>query len=201
MRYAPGRAVGSIVYWGPGLGGKTTNLRHLRACVDQRRRGRLVVLDPRFDPDHRLEFMPLDLGVVGGLHIRLNLYTVPGRLTSALVRRRLLRTADGVVFVADSAGDRIEATAVSWLELSDELSALGREPGPFPTVMQYNKRDLPGAVPLEQMEEELNPLGLHSHPAIALNGVGVADTFRAVARQIAHGLALDIPAAKAFPAR
>lgn len=190
-----------IVYLGPAGAGKTANLRHLSACVDPARRGSLKVLDPGDDPGLRMEFLPLDLEPACGLRLRLQVYGAPGAPRAAGVREALLRAADGVVFVADSAGDRTAAAADAWLELRDGLAALDREPGPFPTVLQYNKRDLPGAAALESLEEELNSPGLESYPAAALTGVGVVEAFRAVARQIAHRLAADPPAGTRPPLR
>ena len=190
-RPRPSRLISKVVFWGPGLGGKTANLRALRDRIDPRRRGPLTVLDPGGDPGARCEFLPVDLGDILGLGVRFHLWTTPGRLTAAAVRRRMLAGADGVIFVADSAPDRVEATVVSWHELLDGLREAGRDPESLPMILQYNKRDFPGALPLERLEEDLNAAARLSHPATALVGDGVVETFRFLARRIARDLGAD----------
>lgn len=191
-----------LVYYGPGRAGKTTNLRHLHGRLPADRAGRLVSLATEGDRTLFFDFLPLDLGVVAGFTTRFQLYTVPGQSYYAATRRLVLQGADGVVFVADSRRRQMAENLASLRDLHEQLAALGVEARRVPTVLQYNKQDLPPdlvAAPAE-LGEALNFRGAPEFAADALSGAGVFDTMRAACGIVLRGLAAPGEAAPAAAA-
>jgi signal recognition particle receptor subunit beta len=201
-----------VVYYGPGLGGKTTNLRFIHDRLSFKTKGRLVSLATQDDRTLFFDFLPLEPGPIRGLQARLQLYAVPGRVSHESALRAVLRGCDAVVFVADSRSGSLDANAESLRGLRQHLLANELDPA-LPQVFQYNKRDLPDALPVARLEAQLNPRGLPSFEAVAIAGVGVEDTLRATTelllRRLADGRseARDLPgpaaatSALAVPAR
>lgn len=168
-----------VVYTGPGLSGKTSNLKYIYENLEEGGRGKLVELAGNSDRTLFFDFLPLEIGQVKGVKVRLQLYTVPGQVFHEETRRRVLHGADGVVFVADSQRSLREANLQSLRQLRDHLAAMGADPDGIPLVLQYNKRDLPGVATVEEMDQDLNPDNRPFFEAIATEGVGVEDTFKA----------------------
>jgi hypothetical protein len=171
-----------IVYYGPGLGGKTTNLQFLHERLPEERRGRLISIATDHDRTLFFDFMPVDLGQVNGFTTRFHLYTVPGQVYYRLSRRAVLTGADGIVFVADSHPARERANRDSLDDLEEQLGALGLTPvqsARIPRIFQYNKRDLRAALPIERLREALNPQGAPEFEAVASEGRGVGETLKA----------------------
>jgi signal recognition particle receptor subunit beta len=186
-----------LVYYGPGRAGKTTNLRHLHGRLPADRAGRLVSLATEGDRTLYFDFLPLDLGVVAGFTTRFQLYTVPGQSHYAATRRLVLQGADGVVFVADSRRRQLGENVASLRDLHEQFAALGVEARRVPTVVQYNKQDLPPdlvAAPSE-LREALNFRGAPDFAADALGGAGVFETMRAACGLVLRGLAAPAAAA------
>ena len=171
-----------IVYYGPGLCGKTTNLQLIHARTAPRSRGEMVSLETETDRTLFFDLLPLDVGVIGGMKVRLQLYTVPGQVFYNATRRLVLKGVDGIVFVADSQTAAQEANAESLGNLKTNLKELGLRYEDVPTVFQYNKRDLPHTASLEAIRSKLNPLGAPDFEAAALHGVGVFETLKAISR-------------------
>src|SRR5258705_6811469 len=167
-----------IVYYGPRLGGKTTNVRLLHERLPAERRGRLVTIATEQERTLFFDFMPVDLGPVNGFTTRFHLYTVPGQSYYRRSRRAVLQGVDGVVFVADSQPHREAANTESIQDLAELLGTLGygaARAAALPRIVQYNKRDLAGALPLERMRAVLNPHGAPEFEAIARTGSGVRE--------------------------
>lgn len=171
-----------LVYAGPGLGGKTTNLASLYKSIPAERRGRLVSVSTGEERTLFFDFLPVDVGVVGGFRLRLSLYSVPGQNRYRVNQALILRGADGIVFVADSIPVRMEANRGALAGLREILAEQGRGLGSTPLVFQYNKRDVPGRIPIDLLDEELNPDGRPFVPAIAREDRGVAETLKEIAR-------------------
>jgi mutual gliding-motility protein MglA len=171
-----------IVYYGPGLCGKTTNLQLVHARTAPRSRGEMVSLETETDRTLFFDLLPLDVGVIGGMKVRLQLYTVPGQVFYNATRRLVLKGVDGIVFVADSQSAAQEANAESLMNLKANLKELGLRYEDVPIVFQYNKRDLPHTAPLESIRAKLNPGGAPDFEAAALHGVGVFETLKAISR-------------------
>ena len=167
-----------IVYYGIGLCGKTTNLHYIHKTVNPRDVGEMVSIDTETERTLYFDLLPLELGKVHGFSIRFQLYTVPGQVLYQQTRISVLKGTDCVVFVADSARDKLEENHESWNELNEQLMRMGKDPREFPIVMQWNKRDLPDALPVPMLEQYLNPSRLQSFPAIAVSGQGVIESLR-----------------------
>jgi len=177
-----------IVYAGPSRGGKTTNLLRLHERLPADKRGPMLSLA---GPDERtlfFDFMALDLGTVGGLAVKLQLYTVPGQVQYNATRRVVLAGADAVVFVADSQEERMEANIESIRNLEENLQEHGFELSSMPYALQFNKRDLPTAVPVDNMYRILNFKGEPTFEGIAVQGMGVFETLKAVAKLVLQEL-------------
>ena len=177
-----------IVYYGPGLGGKTTNIQYVYDKLNPETKGKLVTLATEMDRTLFFDFLPLELGTVKGFKTRFHLYTVPGQVYYNASRKLILRGVDGIVFVADSDEHRIDANVESLYNLHDNLSEHNLKLEEIPFVMQWNKRDMPSAMPVPELEHELNPDGHRSFQAIAINGTGVFDTLKCVSKEILHRL-------------
>ncbi|MBI3286645.1 MAG: gliding-motility protein MglA [Chloroflexi bacterium] len=168
-----------IVYYGPALSGKTTNLEYIHAQIDPRRRGELVSLKTHGDRTIYFDFMQLELGEIKRFKPKFNLYTVPGQVIYVASRKLVLQGADGVVYVADSGPDRLEENVEALRDLERNLRELGYDPERIPLVLQYNKRDLPNAVPLDLLSRSLARNGAPQFEAVATRGLGVLDTLKA----------------------
>jgi len=177
-----------IVYYGPGLGGKTTNIQYIYDKLAPDTKGQLVTLATEMDRTLFFDFLPLELGEVKGYKTRFHLYTVPGQVYYNASRKLILRGVDGIVFVADSQDSRFDANIESLYNLHENLKEYDLLLDKIPFVMQWNKRDLPGAIPVQELEEELNPEKFGSFEAVATQGVGVFDTLKYVSKQVLRNL-------------
>ncbi|MCL2012910.1 MAG: ADP-ribosylation factor-like protein [Cystobacterineae bacterium] len=177
-----------IVYYGPGLCGKTTNLHYIHKKVGPNMKGKLISLSTETERTLFFDFLPLSLGEIRGFRTRFHLYTVPGQVFYDASRKLILKGVDGVVFVADSQLERMEANIESLDNLRVNLAEQGYDLDRIPFVIQYNKRDLPNAVPVEELRRELNYRNVPEWNAIAPQGVGVFDTLKSVARLVLREL-------------
>jgi signal recognition particle receptor subunit beta len=177
-----------IVYYGPGLCGKTTNIQYVYNKVAPETKGKLITLATEMDRTLFFDFLPLELGTVKGFKTRFHLYTVPGQVYYDASRKLILRGVDGVVFVADSQASRFDANIESLYNLHDNLDEYKLKIEELPYVIQYNKRDMPDIIEVPDLEQELNPDGYPSLEAVAIKGVGVFDTLKLVAKGILQKL-------------
>ena len=173
-----------IVYYGPGLCGKTTNLQYIYDSTAPQAKGKLISLATETDRTLFFDFMPLELGTVRGFKTRFHLYTVPGQVYYDASRKLILKGVDGVVFVADSQEERMDANVESLYNLEENLQSQGYNLMEIPYVLQLNKRDLPNVVPTEELASELQRKNEPYFEATASQGVGVFDTLKAVAKQV-----------------
>lgn len=173
-----------IVYYGPGLGGKTTNLQYLYHRTSNDSKGRLISLATNTERTLFFDFLPLALGTIRGFKVRFHLYTVPGQVFYDASRRLILKGADGVVFVADSQVQRMEANIESLKNLEFHIQSQGDTLTSIPLVLQYNKRDLPNVSPVSEMSKRLNRYGAQEFEAIAVRGLGVVESLKGVAKKI-----------------
>jgi len=173
-----------IVYYGPGLCGKTTNLQYIYNKTNMETKGKLISLSTETDRTLFFDFLPLSLGEIRGFKTRFHLYTVPGQVFYDASRKLILKGVDGVVFVADSQVERMEANLESLDNLRTNLAEQGYDLNKIPYVMQYNKRDLPNAVSVDEMRNALNARNNLEFQAVAPTGVGVFDTLKAVAKLV-----------------
>jgi len=173
-----------IVYYGPGLSGKTANLQYIYSRIDPTLKGDLVTLKTREDRTIFFDFLQLEVGNIDGKKPKFNLYTVPGQVHYDLTRRIVLNSVDGIVFVADSQREMMDANLDTLLDLEKHLIISGKTLENFPWVLQYNKRDLPSAEPVEEMEKKLNFFGVPSFEAVAPQGQGVFATLKEVIKQV-----------------
>lgn len=169
-----------IVYYGPALSGKTTNLQYIYAKTSPNIRGELVSLKTRGDRTLYFDFLQLELGQIAGLKPRFNLYTVPGQVYYVGSRKLVLQGADGVVFVADSQWDRLRANVETMRDMEQNLSALGCDPRTMPLVLQCNKRDLPNVAPMPLIQQQVGCDGIPCFASSAIQGIGVFDTLKAI---------------------
>jgi signal recognition particle receptor subunit beta len=184
INYASREINCKIVYYGPGLCGKTTNLQYIYDSTSPQAKGKLISLATETDRTLFFDFMPLELGTVRGFKTRFHLYTVPGQVYYDASRKLILKGVDGVVFVADSQEERMDANIESLENLQDNLKTQGYDLMQVPYVLQLNKRDLPTAVPVEELKAELLKKGEPVFEAVAADGTGVFDTLKAVAKQV-----------------
>ncbi|MCB9528577.1 MAG: ADP-ribosylation factor-like protein [bacterium] len=173
-----------IVYYGPGLCGKTTNLQYIYAKTNPEAKGKMISLETETERTLFFDFLPLSLGEIRGFKTRFHLYTVPGQVFYDASRKLILKGVDGVVFVADSQVERIDANIESLENLRENLEEQGYDLDKLPYVVQYNKRDLPNAVDAGYLRELLNPTNVPDFEGVATTGVGVFDTLKAVAKQV-----------------
>jgi mutual gliding-motility protein MglA len=159
-----------IVYYGPGLGGKTTNLQHIYQITSPENKGKLISLATETERTLFFDFLPIDFGQIRGFHARFHLYTVPGQVFYDSSRKLILKGVDGVVFVADSQEDRIDANLDSISNLADNLKEQGLDLGKIPYVLQLNKRDLASAMPIEDLRQQLQVKGEPFFEAVATQG-------------------------------
>ncbi len=173
-----------IVYYGPGLCGKTTNLQYIYNKTNPDVKGKMISLATETERTLFFDFLPLALGQIRGFKTRFHLYTVPGQVFYDASRKLILKGVDGVVFVADSQIERMEANVESLENLHINLKEQGYELDKVPYVIQYNKRDLPNAAPLDEIHRLLNPAGAPAFEACATVGTGVFETLKAVAKDV-----------------
>ena len=188
INYAAREINVKIVFYGPGLGGKTTNLQYIYEKSSPKQKGKLISLATETDRTLFFDFLPLDLGAVRGFKTRFHLYTVPGQVFYDASRKLILKGVDGVVFVADSQEARMDANEESLHNLEDNLSENGFELKTVPYVLQFNKRDLPSAMLVDDMYRLLNFKGEPTFEAVATKGIGVFETLKAVAKQVLYEL-------------
>jgi len=173
-----------IVYYGPGLCGKTTNLQFIYANTNQQAKGKMISLATETERTLFFDFLPLSLGEIRGFKTRFHLYTVPGQVFYDASRKLILKGVDGVVFVADSQVERMEANLESFDNLRVNLAEQGYDLNRVPFVIQYNKRDLPNVVSVDELRGMINTNRVPEYEAVAPTGVGVFDTLKAVAKLV-----------------
>jgi signal recognition particle receptor subunit beta len=184
INYASREINCKIVYYGPGLCGKTTNLQFVYQKTATEAKGKMISLATETERTLFFDFLPLALGEIRGFKTRFHLYTVPGQVFYDASRKLILKGVDGVVFVADSQEERMEANIESVENLRFNLQEQGYDLDKLPYVMQYNKRDLPNIVSVEELRRELNPTGIPDFEACAATGEGVFETLKAIAKLI-----------------
>lgn len=173
-----------IVYYGPGLGGKTTNIQYVYQKTSTDNKGRMVTLNTENERTLFFDFLPLDLGEIRGFKTRFHLYTVPGQVFYESSRKLILRGVDGVVFVADSQVEKMEANLESLNSLKSNLTEQGYDFEKLPIVMQWNKRDLPNLIPVEEMSSKLSTLKFPEFEAIATEGEGVFESLKMISKLV-----------------
>ena len=173
-----------IVYYGPGLCGKTTNLQNIYERTNPDAKGKMISLATETERTLFFDFLPLSLGEIRGFKTRFHLYTVPGQVFYDASRKLILKGVDGVIFVADSQFERLEANQESLDNLRENLAEQGYDLDKIPFVIQYNKRDLPNVVDVEELRETLNPNGVPDFEGNARDGVGVFETLKAVSKLV-----------------
>jgi len=178
-----------IVYYGPGLCGKTTNLQHVYDALPQDGRGRMLSLATQTDRTLFFDFLPIELGTIRGMKTRIQLYTVPGQVFYDATRKLVLRGADAVVFVADSQAPALESNKESFQNLIENLKDQGTDLERLPHVIQWNKRDTPNALPTDILDREINRFHAPTFEACATRGEGVRDTLTGVAKLVLKSLA------------
>ncbi|MGH7476866.1 MAG: GTP-binding protein [Longimicrobiales bacterium] len=188
INYASREINCKLVYYGPGLGGKTTNLEYVFEKVSPETRGKLISLATETERTLFFDFLPVDLGSIRGFKTRFHLYTVPGQVYYNASRRLILKGVDGVVFVADSQVERMDANLASLQNLFENLADYGYDANQLPIVIQYNKRDLPNVVSADELRAQLNPMAWPEFEAVAPEGIGVFDTLRAAGKLVLKSL-------------
>ena len=173
-----------IVYYGPGLCGKTTNLQHIYDNTNPEAKGRMISLETETERTLFFDFLPLSLGEIRGFKTRFHLYTVPGQVFYDASRKLILKGVDGIVFVADSQVERMDANLESLENLQDNLTTEGYDFDTIPKVIQYNKRDMATAVDINYLRRVLNPQNVPDFESIATSGEGVFPTLKTVAKQV-----------------
>jgi hypothetical protein len=184
FNYATRELSAKIVYYGPGLSGKTTNIEMVHKMLRPEQKGRLISLPTETDRTLFFDFLPIELGQIKGFKVRFHLYTVPGQVFYNATRRLVLQGVDGVVFVADSQREMINGDMESLKNLMDNLSSYGKKLEDLPFVLQYNKRDLRNAAPVEELDAALNFLHVSTYEAVAPAGKGVTETLVGISRMV-----------------
>jgi mutual gliding-motility protein MglA len=184
FNYATKEITAKIVYYGPGLCGKTTNLQFVYDSLPSTSKSKMLSLATKTDRTLFFDFLPLDLGKIRGMRTKLQLYTVPGQVYYNSTRQLVLKGADGVVFVVDSQDFAIDANLESLQNLEDNLKKQGVRIREIPLVLQYNKRDLPNALPVEELDREINHLGVKTFESVATTGLGVEETLKGITQVV-----------------
>jgi len=184
FNYATKEITAKIVYYGPGLCGKTTNLQFVYDSLPSNNKSKMLSLATKTDRTLFFDFLPLDLGKIRGMRTKLQLYTVPGQVYYNSTRQLVLKGADGVVFVADSQDFAIDANLESLQNLEDNLKRQGVRMRELPLVLQYNKRDLPNALPVPELDKEINKLGVPTFESVATTGLGVEETLKGITQLV-----------------
>ena len=177
-----------IVYYGPGLGGKTTNIQHIYEKTAKGHRGKMISLNTENERTLFFDFLPLALGEIRGFATRFHLYTVPGQVFYEASRKLILRGVDGIIFVADSQVERMESNLESLKGLEDNLREQGYDMASLPLVMQWNKRDLPNVMSCDSLEEKLNKWKAPSFEAVATRGDGVFESLKMLSKLVLMNL-------------
>lgn len=177
-----------IVFYGPGLSGKTTNLKKVYAMLKEEARGKLMALSTQSDRTIFFDYLPVNLGAVRGMHLKIQLYTVPGQVFYNSTRRLVLKNVDGVVFVADSSRRALPDNLESLTNLQENLKLYGKSLDVVPWVLQYNKRDLPEALPLATLREKLNRWEVPEFEAAAKKGKGIMETLAGITKLVVKNL-------------
>jgi signal recognition particle receptor subunit beta len=188
FNHATREMTAKIVYYGPGLCGKTTNLMVIFDKLDPKQKGKMLSLATKTDRTLFFDLLPVDIGKVGAFNLKIQLYTVPGQVFYNETRKLVLKGADSVVFVADSQPAMVDATRESFANLLENLEENNLDPNDIPIVIQYNKRDIPGVLPVEALQEALAFEGYPYTEASAIKGEGVMETFRLVSKITAKHL-------------
>jgi mutual gliding-motility protein MglA len=188
INYATKEINCKIVYCGPGLSGKTTNVQYIFEQTQQEQRGKLVTLSTENERTLFFDFLPLSIGDVRGYKTRFHLYTIPGQTFYEVSQQFILKGIDGIVFVADSQAERMEANIESYEALEKNLDKQGYEVNKLPLVLQYNKRDLPGVVSIRELEATFNPMKRPYFEAVASKGQGVMETLQAISQWVIREL-------------
>ncbi|TAL11417.1 MAG: gliding-motility protein MglA [Nitrospirae bacterium] len=182
-----------VVYYGPALSGKTAHLTYIYRKSDPAGRGKLISVTTETERTLFFDFLPLYVGSLRGMKIRLHLYTIPGQVFYDATRKMILRGLDGVVFVADSQPERMDENIESLDNLRTNLKGHGYDPDNIPYTIAYNKRDLPTAMPVEAMDKVLNSRPVQAYPSSAVTGEGVFDVLKDISKQVVLGLKDQIP--------
>lgn len=185
-----------VVYYGPGLSGKTTNLQSLHAHTSDAQRGALVQLDTETERTLFFDYFPVVLGKIAGFRVKVDFFTVPGQSFYTATRKAVLQDADGVVFVADSHPRREEANLQSREDMVEALKSMGRTLADVPHVYQWNKRDVPKALSVKILEAQLNPEKATSVEAVAKDGVGVMETQKAILAEVVKAIQAELKRAR-----
>ncbi len=188
INYASREINCKVVYYGTGLGGKTTNLEYIYSRVDPGNKGKMISLATETERTLFFDFLPIDLGEIRGFKTRFHLYTVPGQVYYNASRKLILKGVDGVIFVADSQGSRAEANIESMHNLYENLEDHGYDLAEIPFAIQYNKRDLSDVQSVEELRAQINPSGVPDFEGVAIEGKGVFDTLKAVSKQVVKSL-------------
>jgi signal recognition particle receptor subunit beta len=188
FNHATREMTAKIVYYGPGLCGKTTNLMVIFDKLDPKQKGKMLSLATKTDRTLFFDLLPVDIGKVGNFNLRMQLYTVPGQVFYNETRKLVIRGADSIVFVADSQPSMVDSTRESFLNLLDNMKENNIDPDDTPIVIQYNKRDIPGVLPIDELQEQLGLEGYPYHEASAIKGEGVMETFKLVSKITAKHL-------------
>jgi signal recognition particle receptor subunit beta len=188
INYASREINCKVVYYGSGLGGKTTNLEYVYSRVNPDSKGKMVSLATETDRTLFFDFLPIDLGEIRGFKTRFHLYTVPGQVYYNASRRLILKGVDGLIFVADSQRSRMEANVEAMHNLYENMESYGYDIEAIPFIIQYNKRDLPDLLSVEELRAALNPIGVPDFEAVAIEGDGVFQTLSAVSKQVIKSL-------------
>jgi signal recognition particle receptor subunit beta len=188
INYASREINCKIVYYGTGLGGKTTNLEYIYSRVNPDTKGKMISLATESERTLFFDFLPIDLGVVRGFKTRFHLYTVPGQVYYNASRRLILKGVDGLVFVADSQASRAEANIEAMHNLYENLETYGYELDKIPFAIQYNKRDMPNILPVTELRAQINPMGVPDFEGTAVQGKGVFETLSCVSKLVVQSL-------------
>lgn len=190
FNYSTKELTAKVVYYGPGLCGKTTNLQWIHEKLPIKNKGKMLSLATETDRTLFFDFLPIEIGTIRGMRTRIQLYTVPGQVFYNATRRMVLKGADAVCFVADSQEAMLDANLESYENMRQNLEANEIDPDEIPVVFQYNKRDLPNALPIEILNERMNPLNAPFYEAVAVKGIGVEDTLKAVTKLVFKSLSV-----------
>ena len=188
INYASRELNCKIVYYGTGLGGKTTNLEYAYSKVNPDAKGKMISLATETERTLFFDFLPIDLGEVKGFKTRFHLYTVPGQVYYNASRKLILKGVDGVIFVADSQKERMEANIEAMHNLYENLESYGYDLAKIPFAVQYSKRDLPNAMSVEDLRSQLNPANVPDFEGVAVEGKGVFETLSAVSKMVVVAL-------------
>jgi signal recognition particle receptor subunit beta len=200
FNYSTKELTAKVVYYGPGLCGKTTNLQWIHEKVPIKNKGKMLSLATETDRTLFFDFLPIEIGTIRGMKTRIQLYTVPGQVFYNATRRMVLKGADCLVFVVDSQEPMLDASIESFENLRQNLEANEIDAEQIPMVLQYNKRDLPNALPLEILNERMNPKGYPFYEAVAIKGIGVEETLKGVTKLVFKSLSVKYGEPAATPA-